>query len=850
MTQLPILKSETFTPDGDLASWMLDAERGKKALAKARARRHLMDFIKYTFPEYDVNWHHEIICKYLERWAFGTGRWAIKRLMIFAPPGSGKALEINTPIPVPSGWKSINELNIGDEVFDENGQICHVIAKSPIWKNRDIYKVTIDRNHDEILADGNHIWKVHLWNNKDSSLHLTKDLSGRKSHRKAVVKVTKPLELPSQNLPIDPYVLGVWLGDGCSYHATITQGEEDLDFVRKEFIRLGYRTTDRNDKRTFGILGIQGILKKLGMMGYHKKYVPIEYLRASKEQRLALLQGLIDTDGYVAPSGAVEFYSTNIRLANAVYEIAASFGCKPSFIIKDAKLNGRFISKTYLIRFFLKNAARLPRKSINCKNAEKYINHTIRVEPAGKGNTVCIQVDSPSGMFLCGKSMIPTHNSELVSRRLPAWIFGRNPDVGIMTTSYSASLAQDMNVDVQRIINSDLYSEIFPETFLSGKGKGSKSKDSWAQNKNVFEIVSHKGYYKCAGVGGSITGKRFFYGIIDDPLRGRKDAESETIRNGIYNWYINDFFTRKLNTDARILITLTRWHEYDLAGRLLAMAKADPRAEQWTVVKFPLIAEDPIEPYDIRKIGDPLWINRYGTSEEIESIKISAGTYVWSSLYQQRPTPPGGSVFNRGWWGDVTGSEGRNQFYNQDPQEIGKLCQHLILSADCTLKDTDGTDFVVVQIWGKESGNFYLLDQSRKRQDIIGTMQTIQALSAKWPRVTAKLIEDTANGPAVIKLLKKEIPGLIPIPTRGESKTSRAIAVTPLIESGNVWLPHPKWAPWLHDFLEELASFPNGTHDDQVDCLSQSLNYLNTRTNFMLPKLPNRPIRMPGGWTG
>ncbi len=668
MTQLPTLKSETFTPDGGLASWMLDAERGKKALAKARARRHLMDFIKYTFPEYDVNWHHEIICKYLERWAFGTGRWAIKRLMIFAPPGSGKALEINTPIPVPTGWKTINELNIGDEVFDENGQICHIIAKSPVWKNRDIYKVTVDRNHDEILADGNHIWKVHLWHNKDSSLHLTKDLSGRKSH----------------------------------------------------------------------------------IFSHHSE-----------------------------------------------------------------------------------------------------INHTIRVEPAGKGNTVCIQVDSPSGMFLCGKSMIPTHNSELVSRRLPAWILGRNPDVGIMATSYAASLAQDMNIDVQRIIDSELYSEVFPGTFLYGRNsRNSKPGENWSRNRNNFEPVGHKGYYKCAGVGGSITGKRFFYGIIDDPLRGRKDAESETIRNGIYNWYINDFFTRKLNTDARILITLTRWHEYDLAGRLLAMAKADPRAEQWTVVKFPLIAEDPIEPYDIRKIGDPLWVNRYGTSEEIESIKISAGTYVWSSLYQQRPTPPGGSIFNRGWWGDVTGSEGRNQFYNQDPQKIGKLCQHLILSADCTLKDTDGTDFVVVQIWGKESGKFYLLDQSRKRQDIIGTMQTIQTLSAKWPRVTAKLIEDTANGPAVIKLLKKEIPGLIPIPTRGESKTSRAIAVTPLIESGNVWLPHPKWAPWLHDFLEELASFPNGTHDDQVDCLSQSLNYLNTRTNFVLPKLPSRPIRMSGGWTG
>lgn len=441
--------------------------------------------------------------------------------------------------------------------------------------------------------------------------------------------------------------------------------------------------------------------------------------------------------------------------------------------------------------------------------------------------------------------------SELVSRRLPAWIFGKNPEAGIMATSYAASLASDMNRDVQRIIDSELYKEIFPETLLSGKAVRTVTQfGSYQRNTETFEIVGHKGYYKCAGVGGSITGKRFFYGIIDDPLRGRHDAESETIRNTVYNWYINDFYTRRLNLDARILITLTRWHEDDLAGRLLSFAASNPNAEQWTVLKFPMISEDPLEPEDPRQVGESLWPWRFGTAQDLEATKISAGTYTWSSLYQQRPSPAGGAIFNRGWWGDPTAvTPARNQFYPNDPLTLVPYMESIIMSADCTFKDTSGTDYVVIQVWGRKGADFYLLDQKRDRMDIIATMQAIRMLSAKWPTTTAKLIEDKANGPAIITMMKREIPGLIPVEPQG-GKRVRAQAVTPYIESGNVWLPSPKNVSWLHDLLEELASFPNGRHDDQVDALSQAISYLNNRSNFALPKMPKKAIRVSGGWNG
>jgi phage uncharacterized protein (putative large terminase), C-terminal domain len=152
----------------------------------------------------------------------------------------------------------------------------------------------------------------------------------------------------------------------------------------------------------------------------------------------------------------------------------------------------------------------------------------------------------------------------------------------------------------------------------------------------------------------------------------------------------------------------------------------------------------------------------------------------------------------------------------------------MIQSWDCSFKSASTSDYVVGQVWGRVGGEFYLLDQVRDRMDFTETLQAVRALTAKWPKARSKLIEDKANGQAVIDALKREIPGIIPV-TPKESKEARAMAVQPFMEAGNVYLPDPSIAPWIHDFIEECAAFPNAAHDDQVDAMTQALNRLAQR---------------------
>lgn len=436
-----------------------------------------------------------------------------------------------------------------------------------------------------------------------------------------------------------------------------------------------------------------------------------------------------------------------------------------------------------------------------------------------------------------------TGKSELVSRRLPAWIFGRHPDTFVMGASYSASLIQDMSLDVQRIMSSDEYKEIFPNVRLPTDKRQDDSLEKKRMTAEVFELLGHSGYYKCAGVGGSITGKRFFYGIIDDPVRGRKDAESKTFRDTTYNWYINDFYTRRLNNDARILITLTRWHQEDLAGKLLENAANNPELDPWTVLRLPMVAEEKPSKIDPRLPGQVLWPERFGDASEVEKIKIEAGSYVWSSMYQQSPTVSGGNVFNRAWFDE-------DHWYPLNPLEQVLNMQEVVMSWDCTFKEGDDKDYVVGQVWGRKGADKFLLDQVRGQWSINTTLSEMKTLSAKWPQASRKMVEDKANGPAVISLLKHEISGIVPISPGQDSKLTRALAAAPEVEAGNVYLPKPKYAPWVHDLISELCDFPSGKHDDQVDALTYALNYFrNSGRRVVPPKVPSKVVRVGGGWS-
>lgn len=415
--------------------------------------------------------------------------------------------------------------------------------------------------------------------------------------------------------------------------------------------------------------------------------------------------------------------------------------------------------------------------------------------------------------------MPPRHGkSELVSRKLPAFIFGRNPDAEIIATSYSADLAQRMNRDVQRIISNPAYTELFPGTTLSGQSNQIISGGSYIRNSDIFEIVGRRGVYRSAGVFGGITGMGGDYIIIDDPLKNREDSASEILRDKVWEWYTSTLYTR-LEKDGSILLTMTRWHEDDLAGRLLRLMEADPAADQWTVLNFPAIAEVVRHPEDTRAEGEALWPMKY-TVKQLEATKASIGTFDWNALYQQRPAPIEGGLFKREYW----------QYWDELPPKLAEWVQ----SWDCAFKATSTSDFVVGQVWARDGANRYLIDQVRGRMTFTETVQAIRRMSELYPQTHRKLIEDKANGSAVIDTLRREITGLIPVQPQG-GKEARAQAVSAVVESGNVYLPRK--ARWLGDFIEECAAFPNGAHDDQVDAMTQALiRYKGHNKGFFKPK--------------
>ena len=400
-------------------------------------------------------------------------------------------------------------------------------------------------------------------------------------------------------------------------------------------------------------------------------------------------------------------------------------------------------------------------------------------------------------------TMPPRHGkSEIASRRFPAYALGRDPDLSFIATSYSADLASRMNRDVQRIIDDEVYRAIFPGTRLCGKNSG-----DGIRTADLFEIAGHRGVYRSAGVGGGITGMGGDIILIDDPIKDRAEADSPTIRNRVWDWYTSTLYTR-LAPGGGIIVMCTRWHMDDLVGRLISRM-TDGSGDLWTVINYPAIAERD-EPH--RRAGEALHPERYPL-EALERIRAAVGMRDWQALYQQHPVPDGGGLFRAEWiqhWGEL-------------PKSFDATC----LSWDMTFKDTKNSDYVVGQVWGRKGGSFYLIDQFRGQWDFVKTLEQFVAASKKWPRVTRKLVEDKANGSAIISTLRRKVSGIIPI-TPKESKEARAQAVATLWEAKNVWLPPKERFPWVeHEFIPELLSFPAGAHDDQIDAMTQALTDLN-----------------------
>lgn len=404
--------------------------------------------------------------------------------------------------------------------------------------------------------------------------------------------------------------------------------------------------------------------------------------------------------------------------------------------------------------------------------------------------------------------------TEMVSRNLPPYIYGKDPSHKIIASTYGDSYASSFNLDTQKIIDTDKYRKLFPKVRLVGMGEDD---ENYVRNSRMYDIIGTGGKYQSVGVGGALTGRTGNTLLIDDPIKNWIEAQSEAYRERLFKWFTTVARTRLKKTKdgkpPKILITCTRWHEDGLEARLLAMAKANPKLPQWTVLMFPAIKEGTdCHPEDPRQEGEALWPEMISV-DELEEIK-QADARGWSALYQQRPSPESGEIFKRQWW----------KFYDKLPENFDKIIQ----SWDLTFKKTKKSDFVVGQVWGKVGARKYLIDQVRGRMGFNEQIGAFISVTQKYPLASGKLVEEAANGAALIDTLQSKIHGIIPIrPT--DSKENRAKAISPQVQAGDIWLPSPSIAPWINDYIEEHASFPNGVNDDQVDATSQGITHLTDR---------------------
>lgn len=386
----------------------------------------------------------------------------------------------------------------------------------------------------------------------------------------------------------------------------------------------------------------------------------------------------------------------------------------------------------------------------------------------------------------------PRHGkSALITETFPSYYLMKNPNKKVISTAYSDNLARKFGR-----LNRNKFQMLSGVLFDSELSNENSSAGDWSTTEGGGMIST--------GILGSLTGQGADLMIIDDPVKNKQEAYSKTYRDRVWDEWESTLSTR-LHDGASVIVVQTRWHEDDLTGRLL-----ENKGREWIRIRIPIVAEED----DLlgREVGEALAPELGYDEEWAKNKKVEVGSMTWNALYQQRPSAEEGSVFNRKWW----------KYYKELPSRFDET----VISWDLTFTDNEDSDYVVGQVWGKKQEEYYLIDQVRDKMDFPSTLRAVKALSKKYPRIRTVLIEDKANGSAVISSLKGKISGVIPVKPR-ESKVVRASAITPMVEAGNVYLPEN--ANFTGDFVEEMSNFPSGKNDDMVDCASQALNRLRER---------------------
>lgn len=409
----------------------------------------------------------------------------IPELFFGGAVGGGKLLALDTRLPTPHGWTTMGALSVGDELFDARGAVCRVSALFDVEAEPDLRRLTFD-DGSTVDACVDHKWLTYDTAELQSmtrgaapigTIRTTGDIEstlfGRNGANHAI-PVAGVLNTPQRTLPLDPYLLGAWLGDGTAKAGSVTSADPEIFAAFAAQFTEGATQSSKSRAVSRAFLGLRTVLRKIGVLG--DKHIPGAYLRAAPAQRLALLQGLMDTDGTVAKnSGSAEFCNTNERIIDGVVELIHSLGMRVTKRAGRAKLNGKDCGAKWMLKWLpSEKVFRLPRKALLQKIATRrtcrlrYVKSAVKI-PSRPGR--CIAVDSPSRLFLCGDAMIPTHNSDYLLGD-----FGQ--DVPRFGAAWRGVIFRKSYPQLEELINRAL--EIYPPWF------GLKVKNAWEVGKTTF----------------------------------------------------------------------------------------------------------------------------------------------------------------------------------------------------------------------------------------------------------------------------------------------------------------------------------------------------------------------------
>ncbi len=399
-------------------------------------------------------------------------------------------------------------------------------------------------------------------------------------------------------------------------------------------------------------------------------------------------------------------------------------------------------------------------------------------------------------------NMPPRHGkSEFISKYFPAWFLLNFPDKRIILTSYEAHFAQSWGKKVRDII--DEFGHYFG-IYL----------DPAMNSTSSFAIKNHTGSMNCVGAGGAITGKGADIVIVDDPIKNDAEANSETIRENIRQWFKSTVFTR-LEPSASIIMIMTRWHEDDICGSLLA---EDSKKKEWAHINLPAIAQanDPLS----RDIGTALWRERFDESR-LSEIRESIGEYWFSALYQQQPSPAGGGIFKSKHFKYYTQDMNYYLFDNFKKVNCNELKIFMTIDLAATAKES--SDYTVILTFGVSSDtDIFILDIVREKFESLRHAEVIIDAYNKWHPLLIGIESVQYQISLVNELMHRGLPVKALRPNK--DKLSRSLSMQSKMEIGKVYFP--KYSAWLSDFENELLSFPNAKNDDQVDCFAYISNIL------------------------